>query len=125
VTKVICAEDCGNSPKLLQLKRFLTAFAKGNDAFVLKNLTDDIAWHRPGSAPVQGKNGVGRLLEEMRRDPTAEMRIETIITHGPAGAANGTMRTAGGRTYAFCHVYHFNTAKDTRIKRLESYLIPV
>ena len=50
--------------------------------------------------------------------------IETVITHGNTGAANGLLKFAG-RSLAFCSVYHFNSFKDARIKRITSYRIPV
>jgi hypothetical protein len=123
MTRIICAEDCGNSPRKLLLKKLLTALAKGENAFVLKNLSEDILWDRVGAAPLRGKESVATMLEELKRQPRSELVIENIVTHGPTGAANGTLKLANGRTYAFSHVYRFRGAADAHIRVLTEYLI--
>lgn len=123
MTRVICAEDCGNSPRRLQIKRLLTALARGDNAFILRSLSDDVSWNRPGEAPLQGKDAVARALKQMQRQAKAEMLIANIVTHGPTGAANGTLKLSNGKTFAFSHVYRFKGATDARLKELTEYLI--
>ena len=123
MTRIVCAEDCGNSPKRLLLKKVLTALARGDTAFVLRHLAEDVTWHQPGAAPLQGKAAVAQLLEAMERETKAELVIENILTHGPTGAANGRMTLTNGESYAFAHVYRFKGAADTQIKELTTYLI--
>ena len=124
MTRIICAEDCGNAPKRILLKKLLTALARGDNAFILKNVSDDVTWHRPGQSSLLGKAAVAKALERMKRQPMAEMTIETIVTHGPTGAANGVMIFNSGKSVAFSHVYRFSSAKGARIKELTEYLIP-
>ena len=123
MTRIVCAEDCGNSPRRLLLKKVLTALAKGESAFALKNMTEDVVWIRPGEKAVSGKDAVGKLLEQRKREAKAVLVIDNIITHGPSGATNGAITLANGRSYAFSHVYRFNAAADARIKLLTEYLI--
>ena len=125
MTRVICAEDCGNSPRRLQIKKLLTALARGDNAFVLRSLSDDVSWNRPGEASLQGKDAVARALIQMQRQARVEMVIENIVTHGPTGAANGILKLSNGKTIAFSHVYRFKGAKDARLKELTEYLIPM
>jgi len=109
VTRIVCAEDCGNSPRRLLLKKVLTALAKGESAFVLKNMTET-SFGSPGEKAVSGKDAVGKLLEQRKREAKAVLVIDNIITHGPSGAANGAITLANGRSYAFSHLYRFNSA---------------
>ena len=123
MTRIVCAEDCGNSPRRLLLKKLLTALAKGDNAFILRNLSDDIIWERAGDAPLRGKGDVARMLDQFKREAKAEMVIDNIVTHGPSGAANGRLTLTNGQTYAFSHFYRFSGARDTRIKQVTAYSI--
>ncbi len=42
MTNIVSSENCGNSPKMVFLKEFNIAFAKGNMEFIAKIVTDDI-----------------------------------------------------------------------------------
>jgi limonene-1,2-epoxide hydrolase len=123
MTKIICAADCGNSPKKLLLKDFSSALGRGTDAFVLKHLSDDVVWEWVGASPLRGKAAVATMLKRTNHEARQEMVIENILTHGSAGAANGTMRLTNGRSYGFCHVFEFSGAKGETIKRITSYEI--
>ena len=123
MTRIICAEDCGNAPKRLLIKQLLTALARGENAFVLKHLTDDIVWQRVGRTPLQGKPAVSTELQRMKREIKSEMIIENIVTHGAAGAANGRMQLKNGKSFGFAHVYRFQGAAGVRIKEITEYLI--
>ena len=123
MTKIICAADCGNSPKKLMLKDFNSALARGIRARVLGYLTDDILWEWVGASPLQGKEAVDRMLQRLQHEPRQELVIENIITHGSAGSANGTMRLTNGRSYGWCHVFEFSGAGGSLIKHIRSYEI--
>ena len=123
MTKVICAEDCGNAPKKLLTNKILTALAWGDNAFILKHLSAHITWTPAGVEPVRGRNAVAALLEQAKRETKALMAIENIITHGLTGAANGTMKLKNGKAYAFCHVYRFSGAREASIKELTAHVI--
>lgn len=123
MTRIICAEDCGNAPKRLLIRDWLTALAKGDSPAVLKHLSEDIVWQRVGRAPLAGKEAVAAELQKMKREVKAEMIIENILTHGPGGAANGTMQLKDGKSFAFSHVYRFQSAAGARIKEITEYMI--
>ena len=123
MTRIICAEDCGNSPRRLLIKKLLTALAKGDNGFVLKTLGEDVVWVRPGGEPIRGREAVAAFLEDRKAEPKLLMVISNIITHGPAGAANGTIDLGDGTHQAFSHVYRFRSAADSRIKEITEYLI--
>jgi limonene-1,2-epoxide hydrolase len=123
MTRIICTVDCGNSPKMSFLKDFNIALARGNQAAVLKRLTDDILWEWAGAAPLRGREAVAGMLRRMHQEPRQELVIEHIITHGAAGAVNGTMRLTNGRSYGFCHVFEFSSAKGTLVSGITSYEI--
>ena len=123
MTRIICAADCGNSPKKLFLRDFNAALARGNQAAVLKRLADDIDWDWVGSARVRGREAVASMLRRMHQEPPQELVMEHIITHGDAGSVNGTLRLTNGRSYGFCHVFVFSGAGGKQIRRITSYEI--
>ena len=53
--KIICAEDCGNSPKKEFLKKFTIAFCKGDLPFIEDAISDDMCWSRVGDQIIQGE----------------------------------------------------------------------
>jgi limonene-1,2-epoxide hydrolase len=123
MTRIICEEDCGKSPRKLLLKDFNSALARGNEAAVPKRLTNDIVREWVGAAPVRGREAVARLLRQMKDEARQELVIQNIITHGNAGSVNGTLRLTDGRSYGFCHVFQLSGAKGARIQRITSYEI--
>ena len=123
MTRVIAAEDCGNSPKNLFVASLATAFAKGDTRFILGSVTDDIRWQIVGQQLVQGKEAFAEALQRMTCDKVAELTLGHVVTHGKAGAVNGTQKLEGGRTRAFCEVYEFSGAKGTRVSAITSYVI--
>lgn len=121
MTMVNIREDCGNSPKNILVQDLTIALAKGNIAFILSSVTDDVEWNIPGDSCTRGK---AHLAEALGRLPkVAEITIQHVATHGKAGAVNGTQTLTNGRTQAFCHVYEFGNTKGTQIKSITSYVI--
>lgn len=101
MVKIIVSADCGNSPKNLLLRDFNIAVAKGNLSFVEQNIADT---HNLIIVPL-------------------EVVIDTVITHGDAGAVNA-IKAKGGKSYVFCDIYRFGShAKGAKIKEMTSYII--
>jgi ketosteroid isomerase-like protein len=124
MTKIICDEDCGNSPRRIFLRDWNSAFAKGEHDFVLEHLTDEVIWDLVGAARVEGKAQVAELFRTAAREAKTELRLLNIITHGGIGSVNGTVTFEDGQHYAFCHVYTSSSAgKTAKIKEITSYLI--
>ena len=53
-------------------------------------------------------------------DCIAELTIRHAVTHGKAGAVDGSIKSEDGRSHAFCDVYEFSSAKGTTVKEITS-----
>jgi hypothetical protein len=122
---VVCKEDCGNSPKKSLLKELITCFANGMISKVVAHVSDDIVWKRIGVGRVVGIKAYALALDEDYKDlESEELVIENILTHGNVAAANGTLTTAAGKSFAFCHVYVFMGASArSKVKEITTYSI--
>ncbi|GHO93871.1 hypothetical protein KSF_039190 [Reticulibacter mediterranei] len=117
-------EDCGNAPKKLFLKNFLVAVTSLDRAFVARNTTDDIRWDLVGDQCISRKQDVLTALQRSRSDEVVELIINTIVTHGYNGAANGLLKFKDGKTVAFCDVYQFRASTNNApIKAITTYAI--
>lgn len=128
MTKIICTENCGNSPKNLFLRDFNIAVAKRNFSVVHKSLAEDVSWELfepSGQKKVTGRENVLREYKESLVLVPAEFFIDIVITHGYHGAVNGRIKASKGTKYVFSDFYEFSSAKGTAIKRMISYIIKV
>lgn len=123
MTKVIVSEDCGNSPKNIFAQDLSIAITKGDSKFLLDKVTDDIRWNRVGNKLIQGKNDFAKALEQMKKEKAIQLTVHHVATHGKAGAVNGTGKLKNGKTYAFCDVYEFSSAKAVEVREITSYVI--
>ena len=123
MTKIVIAEDCGNSPKNIFLQNLTIAFGKGDSKYLLGSVTDDIRWNIVGEQLIQGKDHFARALQQKKNDQVVELTVHHIATHGKAGAANGTIKLKSGKTLGFCDVYEFKDTKGTCIQEITSYVI--
>lgn len=55
MTKITLDTDCGNAPKREFLKAINVAFVKGDVAFLLESVTEDIVWTLVGNKTIEGK----------------------------------------------------------------------
>jgi hypothetical protein len=126
MTRIVCKEDCGNAPKKLQIRELLTAMAKANASGILKHLAGDVVLESVGVGCIEGRAAAAAHFTYEKRGPAAELVIHSILTHGPAAAANGVITAADGRRYAFSEFYHFTgSARGARIRAILSYTIPL
>jgi len=125
MTKVIIGEDCGNSPKNIFLTNLTTAFAKGDANFILSSVAEDIRWNIVGDRLIEGRDDFARALEQMKTNKLVELTIQHVVTHGKAGAVNGTTKSKNGRSHAFCDVYEFANTKGTIVKEITSFVVPI
>lgn len=86
---------------------------------------NDIRWNTVGDGLVQGKEEFVEALERMKTIQVVELTINHVVTHGKAGAVNGTTKLKNGSTRAFCDVYEFSGAKGTAVKEIASYVIEI
>ncbi|HEY8972340.1 MAG TPA: hypothetical protein VIM64_24715, partial [Puia sp.] len=87
--KITVPEDCGNAPKKLFLRDFIEAVVKKDSAFISRNTTDDIRWNLVGGQCIDSKQDILTQLQRSRSDEVVELVINTIVTHGYDGAADG------------------------------------
>lgn len=125
MTKIISSPNCGNSPKMIFLKEFNIAFAKGNLEFLIKNVTDEIVWNIIGDRKIEGKEKFTEELGKMKSEKATELIIEQILSHGKEGASNGIMTMQDGKKYAFSDFYVFKNTKSTDVKSITSYVIKI
>ncbi|SFS92308.1 hypothetical protein SAMN04487906_2122 [Zhouia amylolytica] len=125
MTKITVNPDCGNSPKMIFLKKFNIAFAKGSVDFLIESVTDTITWSIIGDKKIEGKEKFTEVLELMKTQLASELIVHQIVSHGKAGAVNGVLKMQNGKTYAFSDFYEFNSAKGLKIKSIASYVIQI
>ena len=123
--KIICSEDCGNSPRKAQLKDLNIAFARNDVDSIMEHMSDGIVWRMVGDRVVRGKEELEKTLLHMADiGSAAELRIDHIITHGKEGALDGCISFDNGQQVAFCDIYVFSShSKKARIKELTSYAV--
>lgn len=126
MVKINIHEDCGNAPKKLFVKDFIVAIVTNDQDFVVRNTTDDLHWSLVGGVPVDGKQSVLAALQQARSEKVVELTINTIITHGYNGMADGTLKFKNGKVVAFCDVYLFRASTNNApVKVITTYAIPV
>ena len=125
MTKITIAPDCGNSPKKAFIHDFNVAFAEGNAAFILDHVDDSIKWCVYGDFEVNGKPAFKKEIDKMLEYPhPKELIIDSIVTHGKEGTANGFM-VMEDATYAFCDIYKFRSAGSRILIELKSFVVKV
>lgn len=125
MTKINIKPDCGNSPKKAFLRDFNIAFAEGNASFLIDHAGENIKWCVYGDFDLNGKAAFKEKIKEMQEYPKAkELIIDSIITHGNEGAANGWIVMEGG-TYAFCDIYKFQSAGSKVLNEIKSFVIKI
>lgn len=125
MTRVILGADCGNSPKNTLLQQLTLALAKGDLPFLTNKTTEDICWDLVGDRLIKGIDEICTVVESrVRQNQMEEIIVERVISHGKAGAVNGKW-VENGKTFAFCHVFEFGTAKGNDVKKITSYVIEI
>ena len=123
LTKIVRSGDCGNSPKNTLLESLTIALATRDTRFLNGVVTEDVRWNVVGRRVVEGKRALVDAIDETgRRDAVTRVAIDHVLSHGRAGAVDGTMRI-GKRTVAFCNVYEFGSAKGTTVKAITTFAI--
>ena len=123
--KITIKEDCGNAPKKQFIKDFFVAIAQENIKTVMNMVSDDICLEIIGYQTAQGKQAV-QLLFEKNAQPLngRELVIDTILSHGNRGAANGILKYKDGRTVDFCTLYTFDSySKNAKLQVIQTYSI--
>lgn len=126
MAKITVQTDCGNAPKKAFIRDFEVAFPRKSREVILDSIADDIHWEMIGDQVIDGKAEVIKMIDTMLDGSYKELTIETIITHGDTGSANGMMVFEDGSTFGFSDVFKFSSnGKDAKIKKLQSYLVEI
>ena len=123
MAKMVLSEDCGNSPKNQFVSDLTVALAQGDIKYALSKVTDDFRWETAGSQVLQGKAAFSNGLEQLNKDPVEQLTILHALTHGKAGAVNGTKILRSGKKIAYCLVFEFLGAKAASVQGITSYEI--
>lgn len=123
MTEVIRSGDCGNSPKNVFVETLAVALATGDRDVVLASIVDDVRWRVVGDEPTLGKDEIADALRANGKRKPKRVVIDRVMTHGRAGAVNGTVEFAGGKVCEFCDVYEFGSAKGNSVSRITSYRV--
>ena len=125
MTQITAPTNCGNAPKQLFIKDFLSFTAQGEIENALQMLTEDVELDIPGHATRQGKAAVAQLLrEDAAREKVAALIISNLLSHGTKCAADGVLQFAGGSEVRFCGIYQFSSnSKNAKIKQITTYSI--
>lgn len=120
--KVTKSPDCGNSPKNLLVQSLAVALETSNRSAFARCVTDDLIWALPGRRSLDGKAAALAYLKSRSVTPaTARIHVKRVVSHGRAGAADGTLILKSGVTHGFCHVVEFASAKGGRVSAICSY----
>ena len=119
--KIRRSGDCGNSPKNVFVEDLTIALAKRDARALDAKLTNDVRWTLAGGSTVHGKPALNEALAG--GEPIARLTIAHVVTHGRAGAVNGTLEDAQGRIRDFCNVYEFGSAKGDSVGAITAYLV--
>jgi hypothetical protein len=120
MTAIQRSADCGNSPKNSLLEELTIALETADVPVINTLVTGQIVWNRIGQASIAGIDAIRDAL-----DPTPkldEISILHVVSHGRAGAVNGTTRSAAGEV-AFCHMFEFTNTKGDKVRSIDSYSI--
>ncbi len=123
MTRVNLSEDCGNSPKNLLIQTLTVALAKRDSAGVLELASEPFVWDFVGQRRVEGLEALAGALEALKQEAVEELTVRHVLTHGIAGASNGVLQMADGRTLAFCNVFVFSSAKAKAVREITTYLV--
>jgi hypothetical protein len=121
MTKIIESGDCGNSPKNEFAQSLSIAIARCDSAYLQEVATDDVVWNVIGRQLIEGKKALTQALDAASQ--VDELIIDRVVTHGKAGAVNGTVRYAKGNSVGFCDVYGFGNAKGTSVRTISTYIV--
>lgn len=122
--KVVCAENCGNSPKKLLLRDVTVDYWGSRGEMIVDHLAEDVVWSVVGGARHMGKEAVREHFTNHRGAEPAELIIHNIITHGNTAAANATVIMQDGSRIEYCDVYRFaGFGPKAKIKEITSYII--
>jgi ketosteroid isomerase-like protein len=105
------------------------AWAKGDTAYLLASVTDDVRFEMVGGDAAEGKDAFAKMFAANAGAPAPRITVTDIIAHGASAVVEGTMDMADQsgevRHYAFCDIYRLSSAENGKIRSLTSYMLEV
>jgi hypothetical protein len=108
------------------LRTINDAFARGDTAFVIDNVADDIRWTMIGEPVVAGKAAFVQAMSQPDVEPPQSLTLDSLILQGTRAVLEGTMTMNDGsgiKTYGYCDVYELTDAEEPKIRVLRSYVV--
>ena len=119
--KITKSPECGNAPKNLLAQSLAIAIETSNRSAFTRCTSDAVTWAIPGRRSFDGKAAALAYLRSRAPEVVKNVVMRRIVSHGRAGAADGTLVLQTGETLGFCHVVEFSNAKGERISNMSSY----
>ncbi|AXK36612.1 nuclear transport factor 2 family protein [Streptomyces armeniacus] len=124
MVQVSVTPDCGNAPKKLVLRDYVTALMTHDTDAVLSAVSDDVEWELVGRQTFRGRADFAAALDTALGDRAATLRLDTVLTHGDEGSVSSTVEFADDRRLRCCDVFKFSGhGKNAKIRRITSYWI--
>jgi hypothetical protein len=123
--EIVKSPSCGNSPKNLFAQEFAIALSSLDLEHLIANVSDGVLFSFVGVSTFHGKEDFIGFAESGNIEDLEKICIHNVVTHGKAGAVNGTRFLKGGIREEFCDVYEFASARGNRIEKIASYVIRI
>ncbi len=123
--EIVIKIDLGNNPQKEVIKNFNVAFGKGDIAFLLASVSENIVWNMVGNEKITGKKGFEVVVKNMAEEEAKKLTLEQMVVEGSVGTAYGTIEDKEGNIWSFSDFYEFESMENHKIKSLTSHLIKV
>jgi hypothetical protein len=115
--------DCRNSPKNLFIEELAIALTTQDIEGVSSSISDQVRWKVVGRSTARGRQEFIKALPRIFPSGARALQIGRVVSHGRAGAVNGTIELNNGEVTEFCHVIEYTNAKGTSVGQVTSYII--
>lgn len=123
MTEIVKNEDCGNSPKNIFAQDIVIAIVENDIDFLRDRVAEDVNWKIVGEEEIQGRESFLDQVRLQNGNKVSKVEIFQVVTHGKAGAVNGTRSFENGKMHEFCEVLEFTNTSGTRVASITSYVI--
>jgi hypothetical protein len=115
--------DCRNSPKNRFIEDLTIALTMQDIEGVSSSISEQVQWKVVGRYIARGRQEFIEALPQSSSRGASALQIGRVVSHGRAGAVNGTIELINEEVREFCHVFEFTNAKGTSVERVTSYII--
>lgn len=115
--------DCRNSPKNLFIEDLTIALTTQDIEGVSSSISDQVRWKVVGRYIARGQQEFIKALPQIFPRGASALQISRVVSHGRAGAVNGTIELNNEDVTEFCHVFEFTNAKGTSVEQVTLYII--